>query len=627
MTLFRAPLLAVLVFAAFGGVAQAREPAARDGAAFDRLFEQLDNNRLKPATPEESKADVARLRALLPPNDERRQLKYRFISCVQPPEDAHASLEFARAALEQARASGDLESQSRFLFCRAMFEERVTGGRNALPLYDEGIALAQRVERPQLVGDGLVMRGNVHSFLGEHALALMDFIHAQRIYESARLQDSADANLQNIAVAYRRMGEFDKARQYLDQSRAIALRQQDWNSLLDYWLQSGFLHEDLKQPQKALGDYAEALRITHRRMGTGDVGCVYLAMGSAHVALGRHQSALDDLDLARADFAAVKDDSNEGMIGLVEGQARAGLGQREPALAAFERGEKVLLTEGNDRYLAMLYPERARLYEAMGNERLALQDYKHYLALREKLQDANSDQRGLMLRQQFDASRRELDNQRLRTEKALRDQEVQAMLKARRWQWGALALGVALSLVLGALVARQLVRTRRLRVLALTDELTGVANRRRIELIGEDAIAQAHADGRALSLVTFDIDLFKRINDSHGHLAGDQVIARVADACRAALRQFDEIGRTGGEEFLVILPDTPREAAQQVAERLRTSVEGLRWDDVTPDLRVTVSLGIASLSAGDSSLRELLARADAALYAAKAAGRNRLETA
>jgi diguanylate cyclase (GGDEF)-like protein len=232
-----------------------------------------------------------------------------------------------------------------------------------------------------------------------------------------------------------------------------------------------------------------------------------------------------------------------------------------------------------------------------------------------------------MLRQQFEARQRDVENRQLRREKALREQELAASQRARRWQAGAIMLGGVLFALLAAFATRQLVRLRRMRVLALTDELTGVANRRRIELAAADAIAAAHAEGRPLCLIALDIDYFKRINDGFGHLAGDAVIARVAAACQQALRQRDALGRIGGEEFLVLLPDTALDAAVQVGERLRANVQALRWSDIASELQVTVSLGIAELHADDAGLRDLMRRADAALYRAKAAGRNAVDVA
>lgn len=623
-------LLAGLLPFALGVAAQERGTARTPGdraAAFDRLFHRLDSEELKPATPEEAQAQLARLRALIPPGDARRELQFRSLACFQPPEDAAASLEVARRGVLEARRRGDAEAEARFSYCQAGFAEMTQGTREAIDLYTAGLALARRAETPLLVGDGLVARGNVRSYIGEHALALADFVAAQRVYESAGLRANAESNLQNIGIAYRRMGEYDRARRYLEQGREIALRQQDWPAVLVHWLQIGYLHEDMRDPDRALAAYDEALRVARQRLGPGDAGAAELGIASARIAKGEPTAALAALARARADFASINDTSNAGMLALLEGQARAGLGEDAAALAAFQRAEQAFRAERNERYLAMLYPERARVLERVGRPANALDDYRRYVAIREKLLDARTDQRTLMLRQQFDARQRELENAQLRREKVLRDQQLAALERARRWQVGAIALGGVLFALLAGFAVRQVVRTRRLRVLALTDELTGVANRRRIELVAEEAVAAALAQGRPLCLVTFDIDYFKRINDAFGHLAGDEVIARVAGACQQALRQQDAIGRTGGEEFLVVLPDTALDAAVQVAERLRANVEALRWGDVARELQVTVSLGVAALRGDDAGLRDVLRRADAALYRAKAAGRNALDAA
>lgn len=624
MASFRAPLIAGLLFLAFGAAAQQRAGESRT-AAFDRLFRQLDSEDLKPSTPEEAQAQLARLRALVPPGDARRELQFRSLACFQPPQDAQASLAIARRGVAEARQRGDVEAEARFVYCEAGFSEMTRGPRDALDLYAKGLALSRRAEHPLLVGDGLVARGNVRSYIGEHALALADFIAAQRVYEAAGLRDKAQGNLQNIGIAYRRMGEFDRARRYLEQGREIALRQQDWPAVLVHWLQIGYLQEDMGDPDRALTAYDEALRVARQRLGPGDAGAAELGIASARIAKGEPDAALIAIERAREDFGSINDSSNAGMLALLEGQARAARGEDAAALAAFERAATVFAAERNERYLAMLYPERAEVLERLGRPAEALADYRRYMALREKLIDARTDQRTLMMRQQFETQQKDLENRQLRRERTLREERIRALEGARRWQAGVVVLSVVLLAVLAGFLVRQLRRARRLRVLALTDELTGVANRRRIELIAEEAIAQAHRDGTPLCLITFDIDYFKRINDTFGHLAGDKVIARVAAACQQALRHRDALGRTGGEEFLVVLPDTPIEAAVQVGERLRANVEALRWSDVADDLQVTVSLGLATLQADDAGLRDLLRRADAALYRAKAAGRNAVE--
>lgn len=157
---------------------------------------------------------------------------------------------------------------------------------------------------------------------------------------------------------------------------------------------------------------------------------------------------------------------------------------------------------------------------------------------------------------------------------------------------------------------------------AAHDMLTGLANRRRAEERLAAELARARRLHTPLSVLLLDLDHFKLINDRWGHAAGDQVLVATADALQGSLRGADLATRYGGEEFLAILPDTGPEAALEVAERIRTEIEGLEVPANGDTLRATTSIGIASL-VGEETADALVARADAALYQAKQAGRNR----
>jgi diguanylate cyclase (GGDEF)-like protein len=158
------------------------------------------------------------------------------------------------------------------------------------------------------------------------------------------------------------------------------------------------------------------------------------------------------------------------------------------------------------------------------------------------------------------------------------------------------------------------------------DALTGVANRRHFDERLTAEIARAERYGHSLCLLLLDLDHFKRINDSAGHAAGDGVLRLAARSMAANARATDFVARIGGEEFAVLLPEQDFSGAFAVAENLRALVAGLDTADIAPGLRVTASLGIAALRPGEAR-DSLLRRADAALYAAKAAGRNRVVAA
>jgi two-component system, cell cycle response regulator len=160
--------------------------------------------------------------------------------------------------------------------------------------------------------------------------------------------------------------------------------------------------------------------------------------------------------------------------------------------------------------------------------------------------------------------------------------------------------------------------------LALIDPLTGLFNRRYVTAHLEGLMARIGTGSKGPALLLFDLDRFKLINDSWGHLAGDEVLCEIAKRALSELRSFDLVGRYGGEEFVVLMPDTTLPVALAVAERLRISIADTPFviDALADPLHVTVSIGVATtLESGDTPT-ELLRRADVALYAAKHNGRN-----
>lgn len=161
----------------------------------------------------------------------------------------------------------------------------------------------------------------------------------------------------------------------------------------------------------------------------------------------------------------------------------------------------------------------------------------------------------------------------------------------------------------------------RLEALLREDALTGLSNRRAILTQLAGMVSGARRHGHPLSIAVCDVDHFKRVNDSHGHKTGDEVLVAAAHAMGTHLRQEDQLGRLGGEEFLVLLPDTDSDAAMHAAERMREEVA--RADTPVP---VTISAGIATWEVGETP-EAFLNRADEALYAAKDAGRDRVMAA
>jgi diguanylate cyclase len=167
---------------------------------------------------------------------------------------------------------------------------------------------------------------------------------------------------------------------------------------------------------------------------------------------------------------------------------------------------------------------------------------------------------------------------------------------------------------------------RRIEELAEIDELTGAFNRRCIMRMLEEEIARSHRLGTPCAVALIDLDWFKRINDAYGHPTGDEVLRTFAITMFANIRGIDRFGRYGGEEFLLVLPDTTQQSAVGMLDRLRAIIAELEWNAFSAGMSVTMSAGVTVLHANENS-DNVLARADSALYAAKAQGRNRINTA
>lgn len=595
-------------------------------AAFDQYAGKLERGEIAPDTQAGVLEALAHMKRLVPHGDARRELRYRYMYCIMgldaPPEQGIA---YADQGIADARRLGYVDAEINFHFCRGANQEALTTSRDALADYDAGIQLARSHENPRLVADGLTWRGSVQSLLGEHALALVDFLEAQKFYETSGAPIESEQNLFNIAVAYRRLGEEAQARDYLDKLLRLGEQRHDRAQQLAAHMELGFLESEAGNQPAAEGHLRRALALAHAVDSRTRGASIHLGLAQVDNLQGRYREALGELAKAEPGFARMGDRSNRDMVLLQTAEAHAGLGQHAEAIGEYAQAEQLLQQSGNLRYLAELLDARARSYQALGHLELEVADLRRLVKVREALdRKAHSDNATLM-NYQFQTAQRDQENRRLAADRALKEQQLESLERVRHWQRLALVLGGVLILLLVWLALRQFRRSRKLHRMAMTDPLTGIANRRHIEQLARRALDHAGATGEPLCVLVLDVDHFKTVNDAFGHAVGDQVLMRVAQACKQALRRFDMMGRLGGEEFLVVLPDTSMDVAMQIAERLRGKVESLPLGNLAPGLEITASVGAAEAEHEVDDLPELVRRADTAMYRAKDAGRNRVE--
>ena len=602
------------------------EPRAPTPAAeFDAVFQRVVGPASLDASTPDYERELDRLRALLPAVDAARGVRFRSVDCGSTRwKDVARGLTYSEQALQAARDNGDRASQARALVCRSSFMMLRDGSRHALPDLGRALEVLKGRNEPQLEGEILVVRADLLSLIGDQAQAMLDFQRARAAFRDSGLDHEVEPLLQGMATTYRRMGDYAQAARVLDQSRERLAAKQDWEGLAVNMIQFGFLHVEAGAPDKARLAFEEAIRIASAHGDDADRNGALLGLAEAQIALDQPQAARATLHEAATRFAAARDDSSKDMLLLLGGEALAKQGLHAEALKHYDLAQPLMEAGGNLRYLALLHQARSSSEEALGRNHDALASFKRYDALRQELQDKMRLEQGRLLQYEYEIRQRDFENQRLRAERKAQSQQLSDLRRIRNWQTLAMACGLLLAVLLAAFAWRQWRKSRRMRALALVDSLTGTATRRAFDATAADALAEARRQGVPLSLLALDLDRFKNINDRYGHAAGDRVLAATSRAWTALLRDRDLLARIGGEEFVVVCPDTSMGKARGIAARLLEATEALRFEDIDPALRVGVSIGLAQAEA-DDTVAGLLARADAALYRAKQGGRGRVE--
>jgi diguanylate cyclase (GGDEF)-like protein len=425
---------------------------------------------------------------------------------------------------------------------------------------------------------------------------------------------------------------------------------------------------------RGMGDYPQALALNQEAIDWDTAQHAPLALsvdrflrGRILILMQKYAQAIDEFDDARKLSALLNDTQGVAFADVRVCESRVELGQLIKARAACENAlftfiasrfsdevketeallaridlaeghpEKALATlnevldhSGTDVLplrVASLYQWRARTNAALHSYRDAYNDLSEYMRRYVFTNDADRTKQAVALRARFETDREIERNALLKRELDLSHEQSQRQAQQLRWNAiAAVSAVMVIALLIYFLVSNFRYRQQLVR-LASTDGLTGLPNRRRTAELATDALAAATDSDKPLTIAIIDMDHFKFINDRCGHATGDYVLREFARLGRESLRTDDALGRWGGEEFLLIMPDATADVAIATLERLRTLVFGINLPPSGAGLRVSMSAGLATRDIQVRSLDELIARADAALYVAKNEGRDLVRVA
>jgi diguanylate cyclase (GGDEF)-like protein len=474
--------------------------------------------------------------------------------------------------------------------------ESVRDGYRAISLY-------QRVDAPAWLARTLTMQAVALARHGDSSEALRLVTQAIALLERDVAPPLAAAVWNNISVVYEALGQLGNAVNALDQ--AIALTRDGGDPHFENICICNLSLYRLAQAQAA-GETptriaVEALR---RHMDRCEADGRDPMVASMAERTGTGLAEIGELDDAKRVFAQGLRCAERAGLGPERARLLVGLAQAERLAGQHAQAEShlqdalVLAQQGDEQeVLAACHLEHSRLLESRGGWEEALASYKRYAAVREAMLQARAALAVEAVSARMTAERVQLEAQLLQNENAALERSVEELAA----------------------------ETTQLKQDAEVDPLTGLGNRRHFHRRVHELRAEAARAGhQEVVVLQSDIDHFKRINDTWSHAMGDRVLQEIGALLRHHCRPYDVVARFGGEEFVVAFGGaTTLAQAISAAERLRQNIANHPWHTLHPELRVTLSLGIAPVREGEST-DSALQRADEALYEAKRSGRNRL---
>ena len=488
----------------------------------------------------------------------------------------------------------------------------------------EAIETARGLQTPGSIADTclLITLGRLQFRQARADLAIVSLTQAYRASMAPAQAEQRVLSAAALSPVMRSMGDY---------VQALSLNQEviDWDTLHGATLNlsvsrflRGAIYLEMQDYEAAIDESTQARKLSVLLGDEQGIAFADLRICEAQIGLEQFAPAEQSCVSALRVFAASRSMDVVKETWALLARIDLAKGHTARALATLN---DVLDRGGTDippRHIASLYKLRAHTNAALRNYHAAYSDLDEYVQRYVAVNDAERVRQAAALRARFETDREIDRNTSLKRELGLAEERSARQTEQLRWTAIADGAGVLVIALLSYILLANLRHRRQLMRLAGEDGLTGLPNRRCTADLASAALATAALDHEPLTVAVIDLDHFKAINDRCGHAAGDHVLKEFAKLGRECLRTSDIFGRWGGEEFLLVMPQTTLDLALVSLERLRTLALEIALPATGAGLRVSLSAGLATNEEDVKSLDDIVARADAALYKAKDEGRD-----
>ncbi len=620
--------------------------------AADQILKRLDSQRAR--TPEIAEQLLSHLAQLIDKKDKVRLQRFDQVRCWNQLSKTKAQKEQAIVVASELkgkyRQRGFKALSLDLSLCEASFLSVNTSLEHVSTLLTELIDQAYALEEALLVAKGKSLRGSISSFQGDYSTALDDLVSAQQIFIKFEQEYWQNVNLGELAAAYRRSGDAQSALDYQHKLEKNYQQQGRVFEANDVSIQIASSYEKLQLFDKAIERYQQSEQFLQDNKQVIYAADISVTIAGVLIKQGHYQKALMRLKSAQK-IILPRFSAPFSYLSLYLARAYFHLNEFEQSLVALKNAEQAFGSDENKRGLADVTFLKSQVYQGMGNWQAAYLALNAFYQSHVKSDESINLKRNEQMKARFHNQKIQLENALLLQSTKEQQKKLAILADQDRMRIIIIALVAIILLVMSLFALTQMNSKRRFQRLAHTDELTNLSNRRDIYAKGESLLIDVLNKQQNIAMITFDADHFKQVNDHYGHDVGDKVLKTIADIASTSIRECDQLGRVGGEEFLIVMPDCSLDQARKIAQRLLVNIEGFAWQTIAKDLKQTVSAGIVvqehaaqersdldkqtlgsnslSTHASDkntvSEFSTLLARADKALYTAKSKGRNCFE--